>query len=191
MTSLACTQGPSSPGEPNRGRSWAWRGDRPRRPWPPPRRARPRRWRACPWSRRAGCGCPCRGRIARPAEGLEVHLVADAVAGLGEPRPVARGGRLHVPVVVGVARVRLVDVVVDVAHHPRGLDPRKAHGLELQPRHVAVGVREQALVHAQADLLSSRRLAGHQMRVDELARDGEAHRYRCSTGTNFLPVGPL
>ena len=129
--------------------------------------------------------------LPRPAEGLEVHLVADAVAGLGEPRPVARGGRLHVPVVVGVARVRLVDVVVDVAHHPRGLDPREAHGLELQPRHVAVGVREQALVNAQADLLSGCGLAGHQMRVDELARDGEAHRYRCSTGTNFLPVGPL
>src|SRR5206468_6078676 len=28
--------------------------------------------------------------LPRPAEGLEVHLMADAVAGLGEPRPVAR-----------------------------------------------------------------------------------------------------
>ena len=113
--------------------------------------------------------------LARHAERLEVDLVADAVARLGEPGAIARGCRLEVTMVVGVARVGLVDVVVDVRHDARGLDAGEAHGLELEPGHVAVGVGEQALVHAQRDLLAGHGLAGDEVRVDQLAREVQAH----------------
>ena len=98
-----------------------------RRPWPPPRRGRRRRWRACRSSRRAGCGCRCRAAISPGhAERLEVHLVADAVTGLGEPRAVAARRGLQIAVVVGVARVHLVDVVVDVGDRPAAAAPAES-----------------------------------------------------------------
>ena len=77
--------------------------------------------------------------------------------------------------VVGVARVGLVDVVVDVRHDARGPDAGEAHGLELEPGHVAVRVGEQALVHAQRDLLAGHGLAGDEVRVDQLAREARSH----------------
>ena len=113
--------------------------------------------------------------LARDAERLEVDLVADAVAGLGEPRAVAPRRGLEIAVVVGVARVDLVDVVIDVGDHARRPHPREPHGLELEERHGAVGVGEQRLVHPQPDLVSRDRLPGDQVRVDELAGEAPAH----------------
>src|SRR5438445_1132472 len=74
-------------------------------------------------------------RLPGHREALEVHLVADAVAGLGEDRAVAARGGLEVAVVVGVARVHLVDVGGDVGDEARRHDVREARGLELEPRH--------------------------------------------------------
>jgi hypothetical protein len=88
------------------------------------------------------CGAAQRRVTVRPEQGLagngegfHVHLVADAVAELGEDRAVAPRRRLHVAVVVGVARVHLVDVVVDVCHHPRRHHVGAPHGLELEQGH--------------------------------------------------------
>ena len=55
-----------------------------------------------------------------PAEALQVHLVADAVAGAGEDDAVLRGDGLQVAVVVGVLEPDLEGVVVDVAHREFG-----------------------------------------------------------------------
>jgi hypothetical protein len=78
-------------------------------------------------------------------------------------------------VIVGVARVDLEDLVVDVGDDARGHDARKPHGLELQPRLDAVGVGEEDLVGAQADLLAGHRLAADQVGFDQLAREALGH----------------
>ena len=113
--------------------------------------------------------------LPRHAEGLEVHLVADAVAGLGEPRPVAARRRLHVTVVVRVPRVDGVDVVVDVGDDARRADAREPQRLELEQRHRPVGVGEQDLVDGERDLLAGHGLARHEVSVDQLAREAQSH----------------
>src|SRR3989454_1139444 len=105
--------------------------------------------------------------------------MADTVAGLGEDRSVAARGGLEVAVVVGVARVHLVDVVVDVGDDARRHDAREAHGLELEPRHRAVRVGEERLVHGQTDLLAGDGLARGEVRFDELPGEASVH---CSEG---------
>ena len=80
-----------------------------------------------------------------------------------------------IPVVVGVARVDLVDVVVDVGHHARRHHAGEAHGLELEEGHGAVGVGEQHLVDGDPDLLAGHGLAGDEVLLDELAREAPAH----------------
>ena len=64
-------------------------------------------------------------------EALDVHVVADAVAGTRVVDPVLARKRLQHPVVVGVLEVELDDVVVDVLHRALDLHPRHVELLEL------------------------------------------------------------
>ena len=56
--------------------------------------------------------------LARHAEAFQMHLMADAVAGAGEPDAVLVGDGLDVPVIVGVFKAGLEGVVVDIGHRP-------------------------------------------------------------------------
>src|ERR687898_3222810 len=80
--------------------------------------------------------------------------MADAVAGSGEVEAVLGGERLQEDVVVRVLVVELDDVVVHVLHSQVDLDPLDPHLLQLQARHRAGGVLEQALVYPEAHLLA-------------------------------------
>ena len=130
----------------------------------------------------------------RRAEGLEVDLMADSVPGLRVVAAEAPGDRLEIAMVLRVPRVELVDLVVRVGDHGRRLDAVEAHRLELEPRHGAVGVGEQHLVHPEADLLPGCGLArdevpGHEL-LDE-RRGGPGHQApRSESGRSSRRPGP-
>ena len=73
--------------------------------------------------------------LARNAEALQVHLVANAVARAGEVNAMLLRHGLNVSVVVGVLKAGLQGVVVDVRHGALGFDPIDPHSLEFQVRH--------------------------------------------------------
>ena len=104
--------------------------------------------------------------LPRYAEAFQMHLMADAVAGAGEPDAVLGGNGLDVPVIVGVFKAGLEGVVVDIGHRPLCFDPVNAHGLKFQIGHGAGGVLCQGLVNAQSHLSSRLHAAADQMSGD-------------------------
>ena len=108
-----------------------------------------------------------------------MDLVADAVAGPGEPDAVLFCDGLDIAVVIGVFKAGLQRVVVDVGDAALCLDPGHTHGFEFQVRHRAGGVLCQCLVDFQGDLAARRHFAGAQMRFDDFLCDRVTH-YACS-----------
>ena len=123
----------------------------------------------------AGVAVGADHRLARGAEALHVHRVADTVARLAEPEaePAARALEEHV--VVGVAEVGLEDVVVDVLGRHLGVRPVEAHRLELEHDHRARGVLGECLVDPDADLGAGGHLAVDDVLGDELLRNVSSH----------------
>jgi hypothetical protein len=105
---------------------------------------------ACPAARRRVTVGP-EERLARRGKPLQVHLVADAVAGLGEVHAVPGRERAEELVVVGVLEAELHHVVVDVVDGDVGGRFRGAHRLVFHHRHRAGDVLRQGLVDADAD----------------------------------------
>ena len=106
--------------------------------------------------------------LPRYAEAFQMHLMADAVAGAGEPDAVLGGNGLDVPVIVGVFKAGLEGVVVDIGHGSLCFDPVNAHGLKFQIGHGAGGVLCQGLVNAQSHLSSRLHATADQMGGDQL-----------------------
>ena len=102
-------------------------------------------------------------RLAGHAEALQVHLVADPVAGAGEADAVLLRHGLDIAVVVGVLEAALEGVVVDVGHGQLGAHPLDAHGLEFEVGHGAGGVLGQGLVDAQGDLAAGGHVPGDEV----------------------------
>ena len=88
-------------------------------------------------------------RLAGFGKALQMHLVADAVAGAGIPHADLFGDRADEAVVVGVHKAALERVVVDVSDGQFRLDAGNPHGLILEICHRAGGVLRQGLVNAQ------------------------------------------
>ena len=106
--------------------------------------------------------------LPRYAEAFQMHLMADAVAGAGEPDAVLGGNGLDVPVIVGVFKAGLEGVVVDIGHGPLCFDPVNAHRLKFQIGHGAGGILRQGLVNAQGHLSPRLHAAADQMSGDQL-----------------------
>ena len=102
-------------------------------------------------------------RHAGHAEALQVHLVADAVAGLGAVDAVLAGHGLDILMIVRVLKAGLQGVVVDIRHALPGFDPADAHGLKLQVAHGARGVLGQGLVDPDGYFLPRVQPAAEQM----------------------------
>ena len=107
-------------------------------------------------------------RLARYGEPLQVHLVADAVAGTGTVRPVLGRNRLQIAMVVRIAEIRLDHVVVDVGHRTLGAHAGQTHGLEFEPHHRTRGILGQSLIDLDGDLLSGDHVARDQVIGDDL-----------------------
>ena len=109
------------------------------------------------------------------AEPLEMHLVADPVAGAGIDGAELRGHALQVKVIVAVFEADLLRVVVDVRHRQVGPDLADAEGFELQKRHGAGGVVHQRLVDPDGDLLARDVVAFPEVRLQHFFDDVSAH----------------
>ncbi len=106
---------------------------------------------------------------------LEVHLVADSVAGPRKENAVARRHGLQVGMIVGVFVAVLDGVMVHVADREFRGHPRQAHTLELQVDHGAGGVLGQGLVNLQPDFPARFEIAFHPVRVHQLFGHTQFH----------------
>ena len=105
---------------------------------------------------------------SRDAEALQMHLVADAVAGLGAEDAVLLGHALDVLMVIRVFKAGLQGVVVNIGYALHGSDPADAHGLKLQVSHGSRGVLRQGLVNPDGDLFACRGFSTDKMGVQNL-----------------------
>ena len=101
------------------------------------------------------------------AEPLQMHLMADAVAGTGKPDPVFFRHALNVAVVIGVFKAALQGVMVDIGNAPLRFHAVDAHGFKFQIRHGSGGVLSQGLIDAETDLLPGDHFPGNEMRRDD------------------------
>ena len=115
-------------------------------------------------------------RFAGDAEPLQMHLMADAVAGAGEVQPVLFAYGLDIPMVVGVFKTGLQCVVVNISDGALRADTGHAHGFKFKIRHGAGGILCQGLVNAQSDLLSDGHIAADQVRADQFLRESISHK---------------
>ena len=128
-------------------------------------------------------GAPGRGRVAvgpqqgfpRGAEPLQVHLVADAVARRRKVEAVSSRHRPQKPVVVGVAKIRLGQIVVHITHRHLGPGPLHPHRLELQIGQRAGGILGQGMINREGHLGAGDQLPGHQMRRHNLFNNSLCH----------------
>ena len=87
-----------------------------------------------------GVGVGADQGLAGLAEALQVHLMADAIAGTGEMHTVLGGDSLQITMVVGILETALQGVVINIGDGELGLDSGDAHGLKFQVSHGAGGV---------------------------------------------------
>ena len=102
------------------------------------------------------------------SEALKVNLMADSVAGTGEPYSVLLCDRTDKAVVVGVFKAALKRVVVDVSDGALCFHSVNAHSLELEIRHSAGCVLCKGLVNSKTDFLSLYHFSVNNMRLDNL-----------------------
>ena len=117
-----------------------------------------------------GMGIAAQQGVSGHADALQLHLMADAVAGLGAPDAVLLRHGLDILVVVRVFEAGLQGVVVNIGDRLLGLHPIHAHGLELQIGHGAGGILGEGLVDADGNLRAGHEFAGQQVRGEDLLR---------------------
>ena len=104
---------------------------------------------------------------SRYAKALQVHLVADAVAGLGAEDAVLLRDALDVLMVIRVLKAGLQGVMVNIGNTLHRPDPADPHGFKLQVGHGAGGVLRQGLVDPDGDLFPGRGFSADQMGVQD------------------------
>ena len=114
-------------------------------------------------------------RLARHAEALEVHLVADAVAGAAEVDAVLFGDRTDEAVIVRIFKPVLQGIVVDVGDRTLGAHARNADGFKFDVCHCAGRVLRQRLVDFQPDLRALFELAVHNVCAQNLFGQCKSH----------------
>ena len=113
--------------------------------------------------------------LARCAEALQMHLMADAVACLRVVDAVLLSDRTDIFVVVRILEAGLQGIVVNVSDRALGLDLIDAHRLKLEISHRAGGILRQRLIDLKADLLTQYHFAVYQVRFQNLLRDCHTH----------------
>ena len=113
--------------------------------------------------------------LARLAEPLQVHLMADTIAGTGEPDAVLGCHRLQIPVVVRIFKAALQGVVVHIGHAQLSFYLGNPHGFKFQIGHGAGGILGQGLVNPQGNLLTGFHNAVYQVGLDDFLCNGHCH----------------
>ena len=124
----------------------------------------------------------CRGVAVRAkqgfaglAEALQMHLMTDAVAGLGEINPMLACHCLDIFMVICVFKACLQGVVVDVSNRFLCFDTGNPNGFKLQIRHGACGVLCQCLVDFDGDFLPCHHFTGYQMVFNQFFGNIHSH----------------
>ena len=117
-------------------------------------------------------------RVARHAEALQLHLMADTVAGLGAVNAMLFRHRLDVIMVIRIFKASLQRVMVKVRHGLLCLDALDTHRLELQVRHRTGGILRQRLVNADGDFRAGNQLAAEQVRRQDFLSQIHRHEER-------------
>jgi len=112
---------------------------------------------------------------ARFSEALEMHLVADPVAGAGVHRAELRGHGLQIKVIVAVFEADLLCVVVDIRHRQVGSKLADAEGFKLQKRHGAGRVVHEGLIDPDGDFFTRSVVAFPEVRLKHFFNDVPAH----------------
>ena len=113
--------------------------------------------------------------LARCAEALQMHLMADAVACLRIVDTVLLSDRTDIFVVVRILEAGLQGIVVNVSDRALSLDLIDAHRLKLEISHRAGGILRQRLIDLETDLLTQYHFAVYQVRFQNLLRDCHTH----------------
>ena len=114
-------------------------------------------------------------RLARHAEALQVHLMADAVARAAEIDAVLLGDRADEAVVVRIFKPVLQGVVVDVGNRTLSAHTRNPDSLKFDVCHGAGRVLRQRLVDFQPDFRALFELAVHDVRAQNLFGQCKSH----------------
>ena len=109
------------------------------------------------------------------AEAGDLHGVADAVAGAGNPDTKLFGGRLQINVVIRGLVVDVQQVVIQIADAALGAHAGQTDGLERQVGHDRVDVVGQRLIDLDKDLLAGGHAALDVVGFDDFAGKGFAH----------------
>ena len=102
-------------------------------------------------------------RPARPADSLQLHLMADAVAGLAEIDAVLFRHGGNVLMIVRVFKAGLQGIMVDIGHAALRFHPVNAHGFQLQIGHRPRGILRQRLIDPDRNFLARHQLALEQV----------------------------
>ena len=95
------------------------------------------------------------------AEPFQMDLVANAVAGTGEPDTVLCGNSLQIPVVVCIFKATLQGVVVYIGNTQFSLNLGNTHGFKFQICHCTGGILCQCLVDPQSYLTAGSHIPGN------------------------------
>ena len=113
--------------------------------------------------------------LAGLAKTLQMDLMADTVAGTGEPNTVLGGDGLQITVVITVFKTALQGIMVHVGNTQFCLNPGNSHGLEFQIRHGTGGILCQGLINSQGNLAACGHGPGNQMTFNDLLRNCLSH----------------
>ena len=130
-------------------------------------------------------------RQARLAEALHMDRVADAVARTAVPHAEAPTGAAQEQVLVRIHVIVLDEVVIDVLRREPDLDPLDAHRLQFEHHQRAQHILQQRLIDLQRDFAAGPHVAVEKVRLDQLLRDVEGHRFALACRSSPLRCAAL
>jgi hypothetical protein len=101
--------------------------------------------------------------------------MADTVSGAAVPDPKLLTGAAQKEVIIGILKIGLQQVVIDILGRKLRPDTRQLHGLELQHHQRSCGILRERLVDREADLRAHFHPALDEMAGDQFLRKVLAH----------------
>jgi hypothetical protein len=104
-----------------------------------------------------------------------MHRMADAVSRPTVPQSELAAGAAQKKMVVGIFKVRLQKVVIDILGREFGLDSRDLHRFEFEHDHRSGGVLGEGLIDFETDLVTGVHTSFNQVAFDKFVCDRVTH----------------